>query len=299
MEGTLCMPLKNPEMLKKFTLFSLLDENETETLANHLDELNFLAGKIIFKIGDPGGIMYVVESGKVELYLQDKADERVHLGYVNEGELFGELSLLDNEARSASAKAIEDTRLIAIDREDLLILVQSHPPAALDMMSALGHRIRSSNHLVRERVVVKNVNDEMQSELSLGEKLSDMLTAIAGDIRFVYFSLIWFFVWVVWNTHLIPNLEAFDPFPFGLLTMVVSLEAIFLSLFVLISQNRQAARDKIRNDIEYNVNIKAEYEIRQLSHQLEEMQNVLVGHFGMLQRNVNDEREMNHKKSSV
>lgn len=292
------MPIQSSEMLKRFALFSLLDEQEAETLANHLDQKSFFAGQIIFKLGDEGGVMYVVESGKVELSVQDAGDERVHLGYVNEGELFGELSLLDNEPRSASAKAIENTTLIAIDREDLLLLVQAHPPAALDMMGALGHRIRSSNQLVRERTV-RNPNDELAAPSGLGEKISDFLTAIAGDIRFVYLSFVWFFVWILLNINIIPNLPAFDPYPFGFLTMVVSLEAIFLSLFVLISQNRQAARDKIRNDIEYNVNIKAEYEVRQISKQLEEMQSMIAEHFGTLHRNNQNQRKIEEDKSSA
>jgi CRP/FNR family cyclic AMP-dependent transcriptional regulator len=292
------MALKSPDMLKKFPLFSLLDETEAQTLASHLDELSYLAGQIVFKLGDAGGVMYVVESGKIELFVQDAGDERVHLGYVGEGELFGELSLLDNEPRSASAKAVENTRLIAIDREDLLILVQAHPPAALDMMGALGHRIRSSNQLVRERTV-RNPNDEVTLTRSIGEQLSDFLTSIAGDIRFVYFSFLWFFVWIALNLNLIPNFPAFDPYPFGFLTMVVSLEAIFLSLFVLISQNRQTARDKVRNDIEYNVNIKAEYEVRQLSKQLEEMQSMMAEHFGTLYRNTEKKRKSDNNKSSA
>src|SRR5688572_8210192 len=106
------MPVENPEMLRKFPLFALLDDNEAETLAAHLDDWTYLAGQIIFKLGDGGGTMFIVESGKVELFVQDVGDERVHLGYVHEGELFGELSLLDNEPRSASAKAVENTRLI-------------------------------------------------------------------------------------------------------------------------------------------------------------------------------------------
>lgn len=293
------MPVENPEMLRKFPLFTLLDDTEAETLAAHLDDWSYLSGQIIFKHGDPGGTMFIVESGKIELYLQDDADERVSLGYVHEGELFGELSLLDNEPRSASAKAVENTRLIGIDREDLLILVQAHPPAALDMMGALGHRIRLSNKLVRERTV-RNPNEEMHGARSLGERISDFLTMIAGDIRFVYFSLIWFVVWISLNLGLVPGIAAFDPYPFGFLTMVVSLEAIFLSLFVLISQNRQAARDKVRNDIEYNVNIKAEYEVRQISKQLEEMQSMMVQHFGLLHSSNNQsKRQAESDKSSA
>src|SRR5262249_50689335 len=160
-----------------------------------------------------------------------------------------------------SAKAVEATKLIAIDQHDLEMLVSAHPQSAMDLLGALSKRIRASNQLIHERSI-RNVNDEIPVSANFGEKLSDFLTGVAGDIRCVYFSAIWFFVWIVLNVTIIPGLTPFDPFPFGLLTMVVSLEAIFLSLFVLISQNRQAARDKVRNDIEYDVNLRAGTEIR-------------------------------------
>jgi CRP/FNR family transcriptional regulator, cyclic AMP receptor protein len=283
------MPIKNPTILRSIPLFQMLDENETLTLCKELDEAHFLAGQSIFAMGDAGDKMYVVETGRVELYLQDKADERVRLGVAECGDLFGELSLLSNEPRSASAKAMEDTKLIAIDQYDLQMLVTAHPAAALDMMAALGKRIRDSNRVVQERGI-RNPNDEIAGQQTFGEKLSDLLTSIAGDIRFVYFSALWFFVWIVLNTNIIPGLTPFDPFPFGLLTMVVSLEAIFLSLFVLISQNRQAAREKVRNDIEYNVNVRAGSEIRILMKQLEDFQQLTLSNFSALNERLDGEK---------
>jgi len=277
------MPVANPKILRTIPLFQMLDEHELLTLAKELDESYFLAGQDIFTVGDAGDEMYVVESGQVELFLQDKANDRVHLGYVNQGDLFGEFSLLSGEERTSSARALQNTKLIIIDQNDLHILVSAHPASALDMLSALGQRLRDSNRIVQERTI-RNPNDEMDGPTHWGEKLSDFLTMIAGDIRFVYFSLIWFSVWIVWNINIIPGLVAFDPFPFGLLTMVVSLEAIFLSLFVLISQNRQASRDKVRNDIEYEVNVRAGEEIRVLMKQLEEFQRHTVEHFNDLNK---------------
>ncbi len=275
------MPIANPKILTTIPLFHMLDEHELATLANELDEAHFLAGQDIFSAGDDGDEMYVVESGEVELFLQDNANDRVRLGVVEQGDLFGEFSLLSGEERSAGARALKNTKLIIIDQNDLHILVSAHPAAALDMLAALGKRLRDSNKVVQERTI-RNPNDEISSATNFGEKLSDFLTMIAGDIRFVYFSVIWFFVWIVWNINIIPGLAAFDPFPFGLLTMVVSLEAIFLSLFVLISQNRQASRDKVRNDIEYEVNLRAGEEIRVVMKQLEEFQRHTVAHFNDL-----------------
>jgi CRP/FNR family transcriptional regulator, cyclic AMP receptor protein len=287
------MPLIDPNMLRNVPLFELLDEQESTLLAQHLDEAHFLAGQLIFSAGDSGGTMYVVRSGKVEIFIKDENAEHVCLAHIEKGGLFGDLSLLDNEHRSASAKALEDTALFVVDRNDLRLLVQAHPDAALDMLAMLGKRIREADRLVGQRVVSRNVNEELPVSTTLGQRLSDLLTNVAGDIRFVYFSLVWFGVWIILNIGLIPGLEPFDPFPFGLLTMVVSLEAIFLSLFVLISQNRQAARDKVRNDVEYEVNIKAELEIRDLKQQVEDLQELMLQHLSKMNAHLQTSTQQN------
>jgi CRP/FNR family cyclic AMP-dependent transcriptional regulator len=272
------MAVINPDILRQIPLFELLDNDELTALAAQLDQKHYLKGQMIFSEGDPGGMMYVVQSGKVEVFIKDAGGDMVPLDDVDKGEIFGELSLLDNEPRSANAKAVEDTLLFVIDRHDLEILFQSHLHAAFDVMAMLGKRIRHADRLVGQRVVARNVNEEMGAPSNFGERLSDFLTRLAGDIRFVYFNFFWFLIWITLNTHILPGVQAFDPFPFGLLTMIVSLEAIFLSLFVLISQNRGAAREKVRNDIEYEVNIKAELEIRDLHNRVEELQQIMLGH---------------------
>ncbi|MEO8610244.1 MAG: DUF1003 domain-containing protein [Chloroflexota bacterium] len=280
------MAIINPELLRQIPLFGLLDNDELTALAAQLDQKHYLKGQMIFSEGDPGGMMYVVQSGKVQVFIKDTGGESVMLDDVDTGEIFGELSLLDNEPRSANAKAMEDTQLFVIDRHDLEILFQSHLHAAFDVMAMLGKRIRHADRLVGQRVVARNVNEEMGAPNNFGERLSDFLTLLAGDIRFVYFNFFWFAIWMVLNTNIIPGVIPFDPFPFGLLTMIVSLEAIFLSLFVLISQNRGAAREKVRNDIEYDVNIKAELEIRDLHNRVEDLQQILLGHLARIDSNV-------------
>ncbi|MEP7289166.1 MAG: DUF1003 domain-containing protein [Chloroflexota bacterium] len=271
------MSVIDPEMLRGIPLFSLLDDQEIADLGQQLDEKHYLAGQLIISAGEPGDTMFIVQSGKVELFLQDSIDEHVTLGILDEGELFGELSLLDKAPRSASAIAVENTILLVVDSNDLIALVATHPHAALDMMSMLGKRVRDANLLVHDRVA-RNVNEVVPPSINFGQRLSDVLTTIAGDIRFVYFSFIWFAVWIILNIGIIHGVTAFDPFPFGLLTMVVSLEAIFLSLFVLISQNRQAERDKVRNDVEYEVNLKAEIEVREIMKKVDNLQQLMLQH---------------------
>jgi uncharacterized membrane protein len=284
------MPIANANTLRKIPLFGLLDNDEIGLLAEQLDQQHFWGGQVIFQQGDPGGRMFVVESGKVEIFIKDNNGEKVLLEEVKPGELFGELSLLDNEPRSANARALDDTLVFIIDRHDLEMLFQKHHNAAFDILAMLSRRIRDADLMLRDRVVARNVNEEMGAPETFGEKLSDFLTRVAGDIRFTYFNFTWFAAWIILNTSIIPGLEPFDPFPFGLLTMIVSLEAIFLSLFVLISQNRQAAREKVRNDIEYEVNVKAELEIRDLSEKVEQMQDLLVTHFSRMHTNIDNLR---------
>lgn len=280
------MPIVNPELLQKIPLFELLDAEETRALAEQLDQESVFAGKVIFNQGDEGGKMYVVQSGKVEIFLMDDNKERVVLSTIESGGIFGELSLLDNDPRSAGAKALEDTFLFVVDRHDLEMLFKTHYHAALDIMTMLSRRIRDADVLVKQRVVARNVNEEAAPPLNFGTRLADFLTMVAGDIRFAYFCFLWFLVWIVLNVNIIPGLPAFDPFPFGLLTMIVSLLAIFLSLFVLISQNRQAEREKVRNDIEYDVNLKAEVEIRDLHNKVDKMEELIVNHLSRLHINV-------------
>jgi len=257
----------DPDIFNDVPIFALLDAEERLVLAQQVGVKNFDKDEVIFETGEPSGHAYLIQKGKVNVSITDIADVVVLVDVVEVGGLMGMSSLLAQANHLTTAVAIEPTCAIEIDRNDISTLLQKKPQAGLDMMTMIEKQLRATHELMRTRVS-RNPNDELQIKPTFGEKLSDFLTRIAGDIRFVYFNLLWFVLWIGFNTNLIPRLQAFDPFPFGLLTMIVSLEAIFLSLFVLISQNRQAARDKVRNDIEYEVNVKAELEIGELLQRL-------------------------------
>ena len=272
------MPINNPDLLRQIPMFELLDEVELKALADQMETQQYWAGQMIFQAGDAGGVMMIVQSGHVELSIKDHDGQKVVVSHVKKGELFGEISLLDNHPRSASAKAEVDTVVLIVDRNDLQVLFRTHPDAAFDILATLGTRLREADMLLGDRVAARNPNELLAAQRTLSQKLADGFARVAGDMRFLYASIIWFTVWIVWNMDWVPGLKSFDPFPFGLLTMIVSLEAIFLSTFVLISQNRQAEREKVRNDIEYEVNIKAELEIRDLHVKIDELQELLIGH---------------------
>lgn len=272
----------DPQDLRQIPLFQLLDDNELAALTDQLEVRKYWKGQMVFWQGSPGDTMFLVHSGRVELYIKDKNGDVVNLNCAEPGDMFGELALLDQQPRSANAKATADTTLLVIDQNDLRQLFQAYPAAAFDIMAMLSRRIREADVLLSERVVARNVNDEMVTERSINQRLADFFSMIAGDMRFVYASGVFFAVWIVWNTNLIPGLVAFDPFPFGLLTTIVSLEAIFLSTFVLVSANRQAERDKVRNDIEYEINVKAELEIKELHDKVDRLEDLLASHLNKL-----------------
>ena len=274
-------------LLSDISFFESLDEDERGVLAQHIDRRRYNAGATIFRDGEPGGAMYAIRSGQVELWLYDEDKNRVVLGTFGEGEFFGELSLLDEEQRSATATALTHTDVLVIDRQDLQLLFAQKPNAALDVLSVVGKRLRQTNKIVRSRAA-RNVNDMFEEQLSFGDRLADRLTAGIGTMKFVYVNAAWFGVWIVVNTGLIAGVISFDEFPFGLLTMIVSLEAIFLSLFVLISQNRSDAKDRLRSELDYRVNVKAELEIGQLHDKVDAVREELLHAISMISPHVKE-----------
>jgi uncharacterized membrane protein len=256
------------QALRTVSLFARFNDDELHTLAQQLTVTSRPASSLLFREGDRGGTMYILQSGRVELTVRDKMEQPVTLRFVEPGEVFGEMSLLDNAPRSASALAVTDIDVLVINREALLVVFERHPGVSLRMLEIMSQRLRETTALVQDRIL-PNVNEEIAVHVTLGDRISDFFTNFSGNIYFVAFSLVWFVVWIVWNLDVIPGVEPFDPFPFGFLTMVVSLEMVFLSLFILIKQARQAANDKVRNDIEYEINVRAELGVRALSKQLE------------------------------
>ena len=275
----------SPNDLAEVDLFKLLDENELAELASVIDSETVSAGQIIFNAGELGDALYIVRSGEVELFVKDTAGQKIVLTVAEQNDLFGELSMLDERPRSATAMALEDTELLLLDREDLLLLFQKQPDAALNMLAALSTMLRKVDRLLQTRVS-RNVNAEMEEKLSTLQRVADWIAWFSGSMQFLIINGVWFLVWIVINTMPV-GVDQFDPFPFGLLTMIVSLEAIFLSCFVLISQNRQAAKDKIRADVDYEVNIKAELEIAHLHEKVDHIHEQLLEKFAEFEKRRN------------
>jgi uncharacterized membrane protein len=258
--------METTELLASAALFKLLGEGERADLERVFERRTAATGEKIFSLGEPGDSLYIVGTGEVELFVKDNAGSKVVLTVCGPGEIFGELSLFDGGARTASAVCLSDATLFVLDRPDLLAFLRRHPDAALDLLTTMGQRIRSTDEILRRRVA-RNINEELEIRSTTIEKVADVIAEFSGSISFLVLNALWFATWIIWNTA--PVVRHFDPYPFGFLTMVVSLEAIFLSIFVLVSQNRQAAKDRLRADAEYEVNLKAELEVAHLHEKVD------------------------------
>jgi len=254
------------ELLASVPLFKLLDATELADLERILERRAFAEGAKVFEMGEPGEAMYIVASGRVELFVKDNTGSKITLTTCGPGELFGELSLFDGGARTAAAVCVDEAELLELGRDDLHAFLDKNPHAAMDLLATMGQRIRSTDEILR-RGAARNINLEMEINSTTMEKVADLIALFSGSITFLILNALWFLSWIAWNS--IPGVKHFDPYPFGFLTMVVSLEAIFLSIFVLVSQNRQSAKDRLRADAEYEVNLKAELEVAHLHEKVD------------------------------
>lgn len=272
----------DPSFLASIKMFELLNEDDRITLAKVVDELKIPEGHTLFQAGDPGDSLFIVQSGRLELFIKDTAGQKIVLTTAESGDMFGELAMLDTGPRTATAVALAESEVLVLDRDDLVLLFQRKPEAALHMLAALSGLTRKADELLRTRVS-RNVNEEMELQYSFLERIADWLAWFSGSMPFLISHTFWFVIWISLNTFILRD-KSFDPFPFGLLTMIVSLEAIFLACFVLISQNRQAQKDKVRADIEYEVNIKAELEVAHLHEKTDRIYENMMARFANLEK---------------
>ncbi|HZT57955.1 MAG TPA: DUF1003 domain-containing protein [Pyrinomonadaceae bacterium] len=275
----------DPSALEGIEFFDMLGEEDRRALSEVVDLVQLEENQTLFRAGEPGESLFLVRSGEIELFIKDTAGQKITLDNAHAGDFFGEIALLDAGARSATATALVPSELIELDRDDLMLLFQKRPESALSMLAAMGRMTRKADELLQKRVS-RNVNEEVEEKLTTVQRIADWLAWFSGSMPFLFLHTIWFAVWIVLNVGVvnIPRVSGFDPFPFGLLTMIVSLEAIFLSTFVLISQNRQVEKDKVRGDIEYDVNIKAELEVAHLHEKADHIHEEMLRRFSHLEK---------------
>lgn len=272
----------NADELAEVEFFELLDRDDLQALAEVVRSRMLDGNEILFHAGEPGESLFIVKSGEVELYVKDTTGQKIVLTIAEKNDLFGELAMLDDKPRSATAMALTDTELFVLNREDLLLLFQKKPDTALSMLASMSGMLRRADELIKTRVS-RNANEEIEEKLSPLQRISDWIAWFSGSMPFLFLNITWFVVWITINV-LPVGVFQFDPFPFGFLTMIVSLESIFLACFLLISQNRQAEKDRVRSDIEYEVNIKAELEVAHLHEKTDRIYEQMLDRFANLEK---------------
>ncbi len=255
-----------------------LDKEEKAALAEKIDLLRYSSGQTVFNYGDPGHALYSVRSGEVEIYVKNDQGEKIVLETSQPGDIFGEVALLDGGPRTAWVSALGEVELLRLDRAHFEAYLRQCTPAALNLLSVAARRLRRSDEVIR-RTVTRNVNDVAAEQDTLLTRLADAVPSFTGSIASLAFHAVFLGGWIAINLSLLRSMKAFDPYPFEFLSVIVSLEAIFLTLFVLTSQNRQRARDRIRSDIEFESSINTETKIAYLHEKIDKL---TEGHYALL-----------------
>lgn len=263
----------SPEFLKEIALFASMDDDERTALARILGEERFHEGQVVYEAGDQGGTMHIILEGEVEISLKDQDGEKIVLDELGPNEFFGELSLLDGGVRSATVTAQCPTRALVLRREDLLPLLHERPHMAQDMMGALVNIVRRTDALLRGRTA-KNANEVIEEQETLGTRVADGVARFGGSWTFIFSFGGFLTVWVLLNTILLAK-EPFDAYPFILLNLFLSMIAALQAPVIMMSQNRQDAKDRIRSELDYQVNLKAELGVSELLRKVDALEEKL------------------------
>ncbi len=247
-----------------------LGAQEKHSLAEKIELLSYAAGESILKYGDPGHALYIVRSGEVEIFVKNDQGEKIVLEISRPGDVFGEISLLDDGPRTAWVSALSDAEVLRLDRVHFEEYVRQYTPAALNLLSVAARRLRRADEVIR-RIATRNVNQVAAEQRTPLTRLADAVPAVTGSLGSLLFHFLFFGTWIALNLGLLGHARAFDAYPFEFLSVMVSLEAIFLTLFVLTSQNRQGARDRIRADIEFESSINTEMKIAYLHEKIDKL----------------------------
>ena len=255
----------NPDVLKNVPLFALLDQEETAVLASQVELKTFAPRQRIYKMGDPGGRAYVLVSGAVRVTTVDEDHQEVVVDEPSAGEFFGFASMLEQNAHQTDATALDETVCIEIDRNDIAVLLQRKPLAGMDMLTVLGRQFHASQQLVRVRSM-RNPNEVIEEGATFGEHIADAVARFGGSWSFIIAFGVVLIIYASINTVL--GRSAWDPYPFILLNLFLSMLAAIQAPVIMMSQNRQDKKDRLRGELDYEVNRRAESEIQGLAHKL-------------------------------
>jgi len=253
------------EELRQIPLFALLDEEEIAVLAEQVEIKKFAARQRIYKLGEPGKHAYVMMSGAVRVTTVDQDHQDVLVDEPRDGEFFGFASMLEDTPHQTTALAIEETTCVEVSRDDIAALLQQKPMAGMDMLTVVSRQFHASQKLVRLRAS-RNSNDVIEEEMSFGDRIADSVARFGGSWTFII--LFGAVLLVYASVNIILKGRAWDPYPFILLNLFLSMLAAIQAPVIMMSQNRQDTKDRVRGELDYDVNLRAESEIQNLSGKL-------------------------------
>ncbi|HEY0727486.1 MAG TPA: DUF1003 domain-containing protein [Pyrinomonadaceae bacterium] len=254
------------EALRSVPLFASLDDEAARDLRNLLSEKTVPQNTRLFRQGDTGDSMYLIESGRVRISIRDHDKQELTLAELAQGDFFGEMSIIDGRQRSADAQVIENARLAVLSRDAFLSFVRKKPDVALEMLSALTDRLRRTDELLRSRVS-RNVNDEEEARLTLADRAADLIAEFGGSWKFIIISMLLIIFWIIFNSWIL--IRGFDPAPYQMLNLTLAVIAGMQAPIIMMSQNRQGGKDRLRADLDYQVNLKNELSLAEVLRRLD------------------------------
>jgi len=256
------------EVLKSVPLFSLLDDDETAILAGQVEMKKFAPRERIYKAGDPGPQAYVLVSGTVQVTTVDEDQQEVIVDEPGRNDFFGFASMLEQTPHQTSAVALEECVCIEVSRSDIAVLIQRKPDAGMDLLTTLGHQLHATQQLVRLRAT-RNANEIIEKQETFGERIADSVAGFGGSWTFIILFAVILLVYTAINIAL--QGKAWDPYPFILLNLFLSMLAAIQAPVIMMSQNRQDTKDRVRSELDFDVNRHSETEIQGLSKKLNDL----------------------------
>lgn len=267
--STEILPSDEADSLSRVPLFKRLTPAELEQLAKEVDQVKFGVDETIFNEQDKGDALYVVEEGSVRIWVLDEDVKPVTLAELKPGEFFGELAVLDRGPRSTNATAIVETRLHRLSSDDFQKFLIEHPDVAIDVICEIGARMRQTNLLVSQRAT-RNINVEMEERATIGQRIADRVASFGGSWTFIMIYLGFLAGWIALNTFVLvhygrgENGAQFDPYPYILLNLMLSMTAALQAPIIMMSQNRAAEKDRLAAEQDFKVNLKSELMLEEL-----------------------------------
>ena len=260
-------PLTTLDALRTVPLFASLDDEAADSLRGLLVPEQRPAGSVLFREGEAGDAMYLIEGGRVRIHVRDRGGEEVTLAELAGGDFFGEMAILDGKPRSATATVAEEARLAVLSRAHFHEFVRRSPEVALNMLGAVAERLRHTDEMLRQRVT-RNLNEVEEERLTAADRMADAVSEFGGSWKFIAATLAFILFWVVYNTWWRGD-GGPDPFPYSFLDVMNGIVAALLTPIILISQNRQHDKDRLRADLDYRVNLKNELALNELMRRLD------------------------------